>query len=214
MATSTAESTPLVALALVCTLKPSPAESSSQLLATQLLDELSTHGVIGTALRVVDFDVRPGVELDEGEGDAWPSIREQVMAADILAIVTPTWMGHASSVAHRVLERLDAELSETDENGRPLVEGKVAVVGVVGNEDGAHKIAADLFQALNDVGFSLPSQAATYWNGEAMGAVDYKDLDETPEATARTNASVANTAAHLARALSEHPYPAPSSSDG
>jgi len=197
---------PLSALALVCTLKPSPAESSSQLLATQLLDELTTHGVTGTAVRLADYDIKPGVSLDEGDGDQWPQIRQQVIASDILVIVTPTWMGHLSSIAQRVLERLDAELSETDADGRPLVEGKVAVVGVVGNEDGAHAIIADLFQGLNDVGFSIPSQGATYWNGEAMQTVDYKDLDATPESTASTNASVAKNAAHLARLLASTPY--------
>lgn len=197
---------PLSALALVCTLKPSPAESSSQLLATQLLDELTTHGVTGTAVRLSDYDIKPGVSLDEGDGDQWPQIREQVIASDILVIVTPTWMGHLSSIAQRVLERLDAELSETDADGRPLVEGKVAIVGVVGNEDGAHAIIADLFQGLNDVGFTIPSQGATYWNGEAMQTVDYKDLDETPESTASTNASVAKNAAHVARLLASTPY--------
>lgn len=197
---------PLSALALVCTLKPSPAESSSQLLATQLLDELTTHGVTGTAVRLADYDIKPGVSLDEGDGDQWPQIRQQVIASDILVIVTPTWMGHLSSIAQRVLERLDAELSETDADGRPLVEGKVAIVGVVGNEDGAHAIIADLFQGLNDVGFTIPSQGATYWNGEAMQTVDYKDLDETPESTASTNASVAKNAAHIARLLASTPY--------
>jgi multimeric flavodoxin WrbA len=205
-ATTPSTTRPLTALALVCTLKASPAESSSQLLARQLLDELATHDVTGTAVRLADFDIKPGVEVDEGDGDEWPRIREQVLASDILLIVTPTWMGHMSSIAQRALERLDAELSETDDNGRPLVEGKVAIAGVVGNEDGAHKIIADLFQALNDVGFSIPSQGATYWNGEAMGSIDYKDLEETPESVASTNATLAHNAAHLARLLGERPY--------
>jgi len=206
MTDNEASTRPLTALALVCTLKPSPSESSSQLLATQLLDELSKHGVSGTAVRLADYDIKPGVEIDEGEGDAWPAIREQVVASDILVLVTPTWMGHLSSIAQRALERLDGELSETDENGRPLVEGKVGIVGVVGNEDGAHAIIADIFQGLNDVGFSIPSQGATYWNGEAMGSVDYKDLDEIPESTRSTNEIAAKNAAHLARLLASAPY--------
>lgn len=204
--TMTDSTRPLTALALVCTLKPSPAESSSQLLARQLLDELATHDVTGTAVRLADYDIKPGVQVDEGDGDQWPHIREQILASDILVIVTPTWLGHLSSVGQRALERLDAELSETDDDGRPKVEGKVAIVGVVGNEDGAHAIIADVFQALNDVGFSIPSQGSTYWNGEAMGSVDYKDLDETPEAVAGQNATVANNAAHLARLLADQPY--------
>ncbi|MCF6509903.1 NAD(P)H-dependent oxidoreductase [Blastococcus sp. MG754426] len=197
----------LRALALVCSLKPSPAPSSSDLIARQILGELGKHGVTGDVVRVVDHDVRPGVEVDMGEGDQWPAIREQVMAADILVVSTPTWVGHMSSVAQRVLERLDGELSETDDSGRPEVTGKVAVVSVVGNEDGAHKIVADLFQGLDDIGFTIPAQGSTYWNDQAMGGTDYKDLDETPEAVASTTATLAENAAHLARALKAQPYP-------
>jgi multimeric flavodoxin WrbA len=197
---------PLSALALVCSLKPSPAPSSSDLIARQVLDALAEHGVSGETVRVVDHDVKPGVEVDMGEGDAWPAIREKMLAADILVLSTPTWVGHMSSVASRVLERLDGELSETDDSGRPLISGKVATVAVVGNEDGAHKITADVLQALNDVGFSVAAQAATYWNGEAMQGVDYLDLDETPEAVASTTATLAANAAHLARLLKNAPY--------
>jgi multimeric flavodoxin WrbA len=198
---------PLTALALVCSLKPSPAPSSSDLMARQILEELAKHGVTGDVVRVVDHDVKPGVEVDMGEGDAWPAIREQMMAADILIVSTPTWVGHMSSVAQRVLERLDGELSETDDTGRPLITGKVAVTAVVGNEDGAHKITADLMQGLNDMGFTIPAQGGTYWNDEAMGGRDYLDLDETPEAVASTTATLAENAAVLARALKASPYP-------
>jgi multimeric flavodoxin WrbA len=200
------ENASLRALALVCSLKPSPAPSSSEKLARQVLDELGTHGVVGDVVRVVDHDVKPGVEIDMGEGDAWPGIREQLMAADILVVATPTWVGHMSSVAQRVLERLDGELSETDDSGRPVVTGKVAVTVVVGNEDGAHKITADLMQGLNDIGFTIPAQGGTYWNDEAMGSRDYNDLEETPEAVASTNATLAENAAHLARLLTASPY--------
>ncbi|WP_054812686.1 flavodoxin family protein [Nocardia arizonensis] len=198
---------PPSALALVCSLKKSPAPSSSELLATQVLEELSGHGVAGETVRVADHDVFPGVTADEGAGDAWPDLRVRIRDADILLIATPTWLGHMSSVAQRVLERLDAELSRTDEQGRPGMVGRVGIAAVVGNEDGAHKIVADLFQALNDIGYTVPAQGATYWNGEAMGGVDYNDLDKTPESVARVNAGVARNAAHLARALRSEPYP-------
>jgi multimeric flavodoxin WrbA len=195
-------------LALTCTLKPSPAKSSSDLIARQLLDLFAERGATGELVRVVDHDVRPGVEADMGEGDAWPGIRRKIAAADVLLIATPTWVGHMSSVAQRVLERLDAELSETDDEGRPAMFGKVGVAAVVGNEDGAHKVIADLFQALNDVGFTVPAQGATYWNGEAMQGGDYQDLDETPEAVASTNATLVRNAVHLATVLREQQYPA------
>lgn len=198
---------PLTALALVCSLKPSPAPSSTELLAQQVLDQLAELGVAGSSVRVVDHEVKPGVALDEGDGDAWPEIRRQVLAADILVLATPTWMGQQSSICQRVMERLDAELSETDDDGRLLTFGKVAVAAVVGNEDGAHHISAVLFQVLNDVGYSIPAQAVTYWNGEAMHSVDYRDLDATPEKTAATTKAAATNAAHLAQVLAGQQYP-------
>ena len=158
-------------------------------------------------VRAVDLDLRPGVEADMGDGDEWPGLREKVLAADILVLGTPTWMGQHSSVCQRVLERLDAELSDTDDAGHPRTYGKVACAVVVGNEDGAHHISAVLFQALNDVGFTLPAGAVTYWNGEAMHTTDYQDLDETPEQTASTTKTLAANAAHLARLLKGAAYP-------
>ncbi|MFF0752694.1 flavodoxin family protein [Streptomyces sp. NPDC004267] len=204
---TTTETTPLRAVALVCTLSPSPKRSSSQLLAEQTMAALAEHGVTGKVVRVADHDVKPGVEVDMGDGDAWPEIRDTIMDCDILVLSTPIWLGHPSSVAQRVLERLDAELGESDDEGRMLTYGKAAAVCVVGNEDGAHKVSADLFQGLNDVGFSLAPNAVTYWVGEAMQGTDYQDLDKTPEKTAATTATLAANTAHLARRLKATPYP-------
>lgn len=201
------DTTPLRAVALVCTLSPSPARSSSQLLAEQVMAALGEHGVTGKTVRIADHNVLPGVKTDMGEADDWPEIREAVLDADILVLSTPIWLGHPSSIAQRVMERLDAELGETDDEGRMLTYGKVAAVCVVGNEDGAHKVSADLFQGLNDVGFSLAPNAVTYWVGEAMQGTDYQDLDKTPEATAGTTATLAANTAHLARHLKSAPYP-------
>ncbi|MBM3714378.1 MAG: NAD(P)H-dependent oxidoreductase [Actinobacteria bacterium] len=198
----------VTAVALNCTLKAGSAPSSTEKILTEVAAQLLQHDVTTDIIRVVNHNVLPGVEKDMGEGDEWPALREKLLAADILVFGTPTWMGHLSSVAARVLERLDAELSETDADGRPILFGKVAVVAVVGNEDGAHKISADLFQALNDVGYTIPAQAVTYWNGEAMHATDYNDLDQTPEKTAATNATIAANAAHLARVLGAENFPA------
>jgi len=122
----------LKALVLVCSLNPSPKESSSELLAQQVLTELEKYDVQGSFVRVVDHDIKPGVEIDMGDGDAWPQIRQQMMDSDILIIATPIWVGHACSVAQRVIERLDAELSEQDDEGRLLTYGKVGAAVVVG----------------------------------------------------------------------------------
>lgn len=196
------------ALIINCTLKPSPGESSSQLMGSQMSTFLTDRGVTCDSVRAVDHVILPGVQKDMGEGDEWPALREKVLSSDILVFVTPTWLGQHSSVAQRVLERLDAELSERDADGRPILFDKVAVAAVVGNEDGAHHITAVLFQALNDVGFTVPAQGSVYWNGEAMHTTDYKDLAETPGKVSTSITTSLTNAIHLARLLTGSGYPA------
>lgn len=198
---------PLRALVLCCTLKKSPAASSSELIGRRLLEALRGHGVEGEQVRVVDQPVAYGVSVDEGDGDSWPELRRKMLAADILVLSTPIWMGQPASVCKVVLERLDAELGEADDEGRMLTLGKVAGVAVVGNEDGAHHTSAEVYQALNDVGFTLPANAVTYWVGEAMQGTDYAELDPEPEKTAATTATLAANLAHLAGLLKASPYP-------
>lgn len=197
----------LRALVLSCSLKKSPAESSSELIGTRLLAALREHDVDGEVVRVVDHPVAFGVSTDEGDGDAWPALRQKMLDADILVISTPIWMGQPASVCKLVLERLDAELGETDDEGRMLTSGKVGAVAVVGNEDGAHHVSAEVYQALSDVGFTIPANGVTYWVGEAMQGTDYQDLDPEPEKTAGTTKTLASNAAHLARLLKGAPYP-------
>lgn len=199
----------LSALTITCTLKPSPAESSSEVLGNQISVFFEDHDVSSESIRAVDHVILPGVEKDIGEGDQWPVLREKVLHADILVLITPTWLGQHSSVAQRVLERLDAELGETDAEGRPSLFGKVAVAGVVGNEDGAHHIVGIFYQALNDVGFTVPAQGCVYWNGEAMHSTDYKDLGQTPPAVSASISTALTNAIHLAQQLRAAAYPAP-----
>ncbi|WP_327302893.1 NAD(P)H-dependent oxidoreductase [Streptomyces sp. NBC_01298] len=120
-----------------------------------------------TPLRAVALacTLKTGISTDLGDGDTWPEIRDTILGADILILLTPTWLGHPSSIAQKIMERLNAEISETADEGRMLTYGKVASVRVVGNEDGAHKISADPFQGLDDAGFSLAPNAVTYWGG-------------------------------------------------
>jgi multimeric flavodoxin WrbA len=171
-----------------------------------VLAALADHDVDGDMVRVVDHDVRFGVSTDEGNGDEWPTIRAQLLAADILVLATPIWMGQPASVCKMVLERLDAELSETDDEGRLLTYGKVAIAAVVGNEDGAHHVIAEVFQALNDVGFTVPAAGGTYWVGEAMQGIDYNEAGPRPDTTGAATKTAASNAAHLARLLKHHPY--------
>jgi multimeric flavodoxin WrbA len=199
--------TALSALVLNCTLKPSPADSSTAVLAGEVIEALAAHDVRSDLVRVVDQGVRFGVTTDEGDGDGWPELRRRMLAADIFVVATPIWLGQPSAVCKMVLERLDAELGETDDEGRMETFGKVAAVAVVGNEDGAHHVSAELYQALSDVGFTIPANAVTYWVGEAMQGTDYKDKQPRPQKTAQTTKTLAANAAHLARLLRDAPYP-------
>jgi multimeric flavodoxin WrbA len=197
----------LSAFALNCTLKGSPEESSCGLMISHLASSLERFGVTTEVARVADHHIPPGVSADEGDGDEWPSLRERLLAADILILGTPIWLGSPSSLCKRVVERLDAMLGETDDARRTPVYGKVAVVAVVGNEDGAHHVSAECYQWLADVGFTIPAGGTVYWVGEAMGSTDYKDLPEIPDKVAGTLDTAASAASHLAGLLSGSNYP-------
>ena len=199
----------LKAIAINCSLKRKTGEPSSTDKMIELLAvELAKHQVeLTETIRIVDHDVLPGVSSDEGEGDAWPDIRRRILDHDILIFGTPIWLGQMSSLAQRVLERMDAFLGEVDDRGRMPSFGKIAVAAIVGNEDGAHHVTATLFQALNDEGWTIPAGAANYWVGEAMHKTDFKDLTEVPEAVAQGAAMLASNAAHLARLLKSEAYP-------
>lgn len=192
-----------------CSLKSSKGKesSSTDVLMHQLYDALGEHGASGEILRAADYIIKPGVKSDEGDGDQWPELRKRILEADIFVLGSPVWMGQASSIAKRVVERMDAFLGETDDKGRMPAFGKVAVCVCVGNEDGAHHVSADILQALFDVGFTIPANPVTYWVGEAMGSVDYKELKKTPDKVAQVNAMLASNAAHLARLLKAANYP-------
>lgn len=201
---------PLTAIAINCTLKRSSGgeSSSTDKMIELIAGELRKHDVqLSETIRIADKNILPGVKSDEGDGDEWPGVRERILAADILIFGTPIWMGQMASPAKRVLERMDAFLSETDDAGRTPATGKLAVAAIVGNEDGAHRITADLFQALNDVGFTISASSSCYWVGEAMQKTDFKDLPKAPDPVQETAAMLAANAAHLANLLKRDAFP-------
>lgn len=200
---------PLKAIALNCTLKADPAQASStDAMIAVLKKAFSERGVeVTETVRVATLNIKPGVTSDEGEGDDWPALRARILDHDILILGGPIWLGQVGSVAKRVMERMDAFLKETDDKGRMPSYGKIAVAAIVGNEDGAHMSSAQIFQALNDVGWTIPAVAACYWVGEAMGSTNFKDLKTTPDKVTQTAQMVAGNAAHLAALLNDKPYP-------
>jgi len=198
----------LKAIALNATLKASGGEpSSTDRMLALIASAMSKDGVETETIRLADFNIKPGVSSDEGDGDDWPAIRQKVLDADILILGTPIWLGQPSSVSKRALERMDAFLEETDDAGRMVSYGRVAAVAVVGNEDGAHHVCAELYQALNDVGFTIAANAVAYWVGEAMGSTNFSDLEHIPETVTKAVDTLARNTVHLAKLTKENPYP-------
>jgi len=199
------------ALILNCSLKSSPDPSNTAALATIVADALRERGVEVSEIRLADRAIPPGVETDMGEGDEWPAIHDQVLDSEILVVATPTWIGRPSSIAQRALERMDAMISETDEEERPVAYNRVAGVVVTGNEDGAHHVISEVAGALGDIGFTIPGQAWTYWNKGPGPGEDYSETDEGHEWARTTGRAAASNLLALAGALAANPVPPPPS---
>ncbi len=198
----------LKAIALNSTLKSSEGEpSSTERMLSLIATAMDKAGVKTQTIRLADFNIKPGVTSDEGEGDEWPGIRKKILDADILVLGSPIWMGQPDSISKRVLERMDAFFDEMDDEGRMVSYGMVAAVAVVGNEDGAHHVCAELYQGLNDVGFTLAPNAVAYWVGEAMGSTNFIDLPEVPKTVQKTVDMLARNSVHLAKLMKNNPFP-------
>jgi multimeric flavodoxin WrbA len=199
------------ALVLNCTLKRSPEASNTEALARVVAHALRREQVECEVVRVVDLNIPPGVSSHEGDGDEWPALREKILASEIFVLASPTWLGQPSSVAKRVLERMDAMLSESDDEGRPVAYNRVAGIVVTGNEDGAHHVISELAGALIDIGFTVPGQAWTYWNRGPGPGDDYLDTEEGHDWSRSTGEAAAFNLIDVARALQAHPISPPPS---
>jgi len=140
---------------------------------------MEKNGVSCEMLRLVDYEIAPGVQKDmteEGwDRDDWPHILDKVMASDILIIGTPIWLGEKSSVCTRLIERLYATSSETNEKGQYSYYGKVGGCVITGNEDGVKHCGMNLIFSLQHLGFTIPPQAEAGWIGEAGPGPSYLD---------------------------------------
>ncbi len=202
------------AVVLLCTLKPSPEPSNTEALARVLTAVWEEERITTEVVRLVDLNIKPGVKSDMGPGDDWPAVREKIVEADILLMATPIWLGQHSSVCMRALERMDAMLSETKEDGRPIAFDKVAGVVITGNEDGAHHIVGTVAQALIDIGFTVPGQAWTYWHLGPGPGPDYLEEQRGHDWSDMTGRNAARIMASVARALKAAPMPRIETSGG
>ena len=166
--------------------------------------ELAKHDVeLRETIRIADHDIKPGVSSDEGDGDAWPDIRQRILDRDILIFGTPIWLGQMSSLAKRVVERMDAFFSETDDRGRMPSFGKVAVAASSATRTARTMSPPTCSRRSTTRAGPLPAQAACYWVGEAMHKTDFKDLPKVPDNVQGLAGILAANAAHLANLLKQ-----------
>jgi multimeric flavodoxin WrbA len=169
----------LRALFINCTLKRSPEVSNTEGLVEVSRKIMAKHGVQVDVVRAIDHDIATGVWPDMTEHgwevDAWPAIQEQVMAADILVIAGPIWLGDNSSVTKQVIERLYGNSSILNPAGQYTYYGRVGGCLITGNEDGVKHCAMNILYSLQHLGYTVPPQADAGWIGEAGPGPSYLD---------------------------------------
>jgi multimeric flavodoxin WrbA len=169
----------LTALYINCTLKRSPDTSNTQGLMDLSICVMERNGISVESIRAVDHDIAPGVWDDMTQHgwdkDDWPEILEKVMAADILVIGTPIWLGEKSSICTKIIERLYGHSSVLNDAGQYAYYGRVGGCLVTGNEDGIKHCAMNVLYSLQHLGYSIPPQADAGWIGEAGPGPSYLD---------------------------------------
>lgn len=198
----------LKALFLNCTLKRSPERSHTQGLIDIARGIMSKNAIDVEVIRPVDYSLAHGVSLDMTEHgwehDDWPMIYEKVIAADILVLTTPIWLGDKSSVCTQVVERLYASSGELNARGQYVYYGRVGGCLVTGNEDGAKHCSMNILYSLQHLGYLIPPQADAAWVGEAGPGPSYLDPDSGGpgnEFTNRATTFMTWNLMHLARML-------------
>jgi multimeric flavodoxin WrbA len=170
-ATSHWDFSDLRAVYINCTLKRSPEQSHTQGLADRSIAIMERNGVTVEQFRAIDEDIATGVWPDMTEHgwerDGWPAIFERVIAADILVLLTPIWLGEKSSVCTQVIERLYGNSHLLNDAGQYAYYGRVGGCLITGNEDGIKHCAMNILYSLQHLGYTIPPQADAGWIGEA-----------------------------------------------
>jgi multimeric flavodoxin WrbA len=162
-----------------CTLKKSPEKSHTELLVDVSRKIMEKQGVKTDVIRPIDHDIATGVYPDMREHgwktDEWVGIFPKVMAADIVVVAGPIWLGDNSSVTKQIIERLYAHSGELNEKGQYKFYGKVGGTLITGNEDGIKHCAMNILYSLQHIGFTIPPNADAGWIGEAGPGPSYGD---------------------------------------
>ena len=201
----------LSAFFINCTLKRSPETSNTEGLARISMDIMRANGVQVDSIRAIDHDIATGVWPDMTEHgwdrDEWPEISERVMAADILVLLSPIWLGEKSSVCTKIIERLYGNSHLLNEQGQYAYYGRVGGCLITGNEDGVKHCAMNILYSLQHLGYVIPPQADSGWIGEAGPGPSYLDPGSGgPENdfTNRNTTFMTWNLMHLARMLKDN----------
>lgn len=200
----------LTALFINTSLKRSSEPSHTQALMDVAIAIMAKQGVRTSTIRAADLDIPPGVQPDMTEhgwaSDGWPTIQQKVMAADILVIGTPIWLGDKSSICTRVIERLYGWSGKLNEKGQYAYYGRVGGCIVTGNEDGIKHCAMNILYSLQHLGYVIPPQADAGWIGEAGPGPSYGDDGEVGldnDFTQRNTTFMAWNLMHMAKMLKD-----------
>jgi len=200
----------LSAIFLNCTLKRTPELSHTEGLIDVSRAILEKNGVAVEVLRPVDHDLAFGVYPDMTEHgwetDDWPGILAKVMAAEILVLCSPIWLGEKSSVCNLVVERLYSASAQLNEHGQYAYYGKVGGCLITGNEDGVKHCSMNILYSLQHLGYTIPPQADAGWIGEAGPGKSYRDPGSggpENEFTQRNTTFMTWNLMHLARMLKD-----------
>lgn len=186
----------LRAVLLNCSLVHDPAQSHTRKLLARVGGVMAAEGVDVEAIHMLEHRIGFGMVPDTttlgDDVDDWPSIDAKIMAADILVIGTPIWLGVKSSVATLAIERLYASSGETNEHGQYRYYGKTAGCVVTGNEDGVKACSMETLYALSHIGYTIPPQADCGWLGEIGPGPSYGDVVEGSDVPAGFDSEFTN----------------------
>ena len=200
----------LRAMFINTTLKPSPEPSNTDGLIGKSARIMAEHGVEVEILRAIDLDIATGIHPDMTEhgwaSDEWPAIYQRVLAADILVLCGPIWLGDNSSQMKKVIERLYACSHLLNEAGQYAYYGRVGGCLITGNEDGVKHCAMNVLYSLQHLGYTIAPQADAGWIGEIGPGPSYLDPGSggpDNEFTNRNTTFMTWNLMHLARLLKD-----------
>lgn len=206
--------TGLSAVLLNCSLTRDGSKSHTRRLLARVCGVMKTEGVDVEMIHMLDHQVGFGMVKDTTEigdsADDWPMIHSKIMAANILVIGTPIWLGDKSSICTRVIERLYGYSGKLNDQGQWAYYGRVGGCIVTGNEDGIKHCAMNILYSLQHLGYVIPPQADAGWIGQAGPGPSYGDNDKAGgkvglnnEFTQRNTSFMAWNLMHMARMLKD-----------